>query len=199
MSTKQLHSGHHRPWTPLRIQEYLRWSIDRAPAPCREILSEFAQWLAEQRDSQPGTIGVRLFSARTFVTAVLGGARSLPEALGRLDVAGVEDHFVAYGQGHGPSARRQMQSAMRRFLEFSAERGWSDRRLAEAVPALAAQLPPPSRLETPDVIRPGVGARWRDGHRWQGAARSREPHGRSAECTRRRNARRRSATSSSRA
>jgi hypothetical protein len=36
--------------------------------------------------------------------------------------------------------------------------------------ALAAQRPPSPGPETPDGWEPVVGARWRDGHRWEGSS-----------------------------
>jgi integrase len=42
--------------------------------------------------------------------------------------------------------------------------------LPESVVALAAQRPPSPGPETPDGWEPVVGARWRDGHRWEGSS-----------------------------
>ena len=124
-------------WSPASEHAYTQRRIGRARKGNRPILRSFAQWLAHSRGLTPGTITVRLGSACWFVDAVTARAGKGPAAAFRaLTAAGVERIFVRYGKSHGMAARRSMQSAMRLFLDFAADRGWVGRELIEAVPSL---------------------------------------------------------------
>lgn len=59
-----------QPWSPESQARYARHQIERACAGNRPTLRAFADWLAEKRGLAPGSITVRLGSARCFVDAV---------------------------------------------------------------------------------------------------------------------------------
>lgn len=126
----------HGVWSPQSERRYTENRISRASAGSQATLRDFARWL-EEIPLDLATITVRIQSIASFVDAVARGSeQSCGESLRLLSSAGVEDFFVTYGRDHGMAARRSMQTAMRRFLEFAASRGWVERDLVGAVPAL---------------------------------------------------------------
>jgi integrase/recombinase XerD len=136
MSSKQEQAVQHRPWTPESEREFTANAIQGAPAACQAALREYALWLEEDRGLRPGSITLRVASARSFVCAVTKGEATVAAAFGKLEARGVEDWFVSYCRDHGPGARRSMQATMRSFLGFAATRGWSASELIQAVPRL---------------------------------------------------------------
>jgi integrase/recombinase XerD len=136
MSSKHVQLVPHRPWTPESEREFTRNAIAHAPAACQATLREYALWLEEDRGLRPGSITVRVASARSFVRAVTRAEATTAAALGKLKAGGIEDFFVDYCRDHGPGARRSMQAAMRLFLRFSSRCGWSGIELTQAVPSL---------------------------------------------------------------
>ena len=136
MSSKQGQVVQRRPWTPESERELTGNAIQRAPAACQGALREYARWLEEERGLGPGSITLRVASAKSFVCAVTTGEATVAAAFGKLEARAVEDFFVSYCRDHGPGRRRSMQAAMRLFLGFAAHRGWSARALTQAVPRL---------------------------------------------------------------
>lgn len=126
-------------WTPESIEAYTQARIRRAASGNRRSLRDFADWLSQSRGQAAMTIKQRVHSACLFVDEVtrrLGQpcAASFRSITPRV----VEDFFVAYGKGHGLSARRSMRLAMRQFLLFASSRGWVEQELAGAVPKLVS-------------------------------------------------------------
>ena len=136
MSSKQGQFVPRRPWTPESERELTGNAIQRAPAACQGALREYARWLEEERGLGPGSITLRVASAKSFVCAVTTGEATVAAAFGKLEARAVEEFFVSYCRDHGPGRRRSMQAAMRLFLGFAAHRGWSARALTQAVPRL---------------------------------------------------------------
>ncbi len=124
-------------WSPESQQIYMLRRIKRADARNRRTLRAFAKWLADSRGLSPGTITTRIGSASTFVDAVTSRAGcSCAQAFRSITPRRIEDVFVEYGRDHGMSARRNMGTAMRSFLEFASTRGWVGREMVGAVPSL---------------------------------------------------------------
>jgi integrase len=98
-------------------------------------LAEISRWLEEERGLCPGTITVRLLSARRFLSAMSRGT-SPSRALRRITPRRIEDFFVRYCSSQGWASRRAMQAAMRLVLRFACLRGWTGRDMFEAVPSL---------------------------------------------------------------
>ena len=107
----------------------------RAVAASRPALREFVAWL-EERGLCPGSVTVRVASARVFVDDVAQGRRTVVPRLRKLTADDVERFFVVYGESHGKCARRSMQAALRLFLRFAAQRGLASADLADTVPSL---------------------------------------------------------------
>jgi integrase len=98
-------------------------------------------------------VTVRVSSARVFVSTLAADGRQLGDVLGRLGVRGIEDFFVSYCSDHGLASRRNMQSALRLFLRFTASRGLS-RYLVGAVPSIRTyRLSTVPRGLTDDQVR----------------------------------------------
>lgn len=126
-------------WSPTSQHMYTLRTIGRACAGNQPTLRAFAEWLAETRGFQAGSITLRVASACFFVDAVTARAgETCARAFQSLTTEGVEDFFVQYGKDHGMASRHSMRSAMRLFLRFAAEQGWADRDLVEAVPSLVS-------------------------------------------------------------
>ena len=124
-----------RPWTPESERGYAEDAISKAAPTSRPTLRRFAQWL-EQRGLTLGSITVRVTSARSFVDRVSKEAPSAAAGFRKLTPEGIERFFVGYGKDHGKGARRSMRSAMRLFLRFTTERGWTTAGLVDAVPSM---------------------------------------------------------------
>jgi len=124
-----------RPWTPEAERRYAEAAISSAAPTSRPTLRRFAQWL-EQRGLTLGSITVRVTSARSFVDWVSKGAQSAAAGFRKLTPEGIERFFVGYGKDHGKGARRSMRSAMRLFLQFTTELGWTTADLVDAVPSM---------------------------------------------------------------
>jgi hypothetical protein len=107
MSSTQEQCVRHRPWTPESEREYTGHAIERAPAACQGALREYARWLEENRDLRPGSVTLRVASARSFVGAVTTGGATVAAAFGTLAARGVEEFFVSYWRDHGPSFPRK--------------------------------------------------------------------------------------------
>lgn len=127
-----------RVWRPEESErQYAESRIQRADAWNRPTLRAFAEWLSSTRGLEWSTIAIRLHSASTFVDAVTRRAGcSCAPAFRSIDIDAVEDFFVDYGKGRGMPSRRSMQTAMRWFLRFAAERGWVGEEIVSAVPSL---------------------------------------------------------------
>lgn len=126
-------------WSPDSPRAYTRWRIERACAGNQATLLAFADWLEEVRGLAPRTVETRMHSTCTFLDAVTAYAEaSCTQTLKSLGPDRVEDFFVQYGEDHGMASRRNMRSAMRLFLRFTASKGWSDQELADAVPKLSS-------------------------------------------------------------
>lgn len=127
-------------WYPdVQLRRKMLRRVGRAKVGNRSTLREYADWLEQTRGLAMGTIRVRVCSASTFVDAVTSGSPGpAPRALRRLTSRRVEAFFVDYVQGRSVAARRGMATAMRSFLQFAAERGWTGRELGEAVPSLTS-------------------------------------------------------------
>lgn len=127
-------------WYPdVQLRRKMLRRIGRAEAKNRATLREFAGWLEESRGFAVGTVRVRIGAAGTFVDAVTRDSPGpCPEALFSLTARQVEEFFVDYVQGRGIAVRRSMATAMRLFLEFAAERGWTRCALVQAVPSLTS-------------------------------------------------------------
>ena len=124
-------------WSSASEHMYMLRTIEQARAANQSTLRAFAEWLAESRGLQAGSITVRIGSACSFVDAVTARAgEACAQAIQSLTAEGIEGFFVQYGKDHGMAARRSMRSAMPLFLKFAAERGWVGWELAEAVPSL---------------------------------------------------------------
>lgn len=136
MKSEQKRVVGRQPWTADSERGFTRNAIDHAPAVCQAALREYALWLEEERGLRPGSITVRVASARSFVVAVTKDEVTVAAAFGKLTARGVEDFFVDYCRDHGPGARRSMQATMRLFLRFVVSRGWSAIDLSQAVPSL---------------------------------------------------------------
>jgi integrase/recombinase XerD len=124
-----------RPWRgDASLRNYIGNVINGSPSAWRRCLRAFAIWLEEERGLTVSSIELRVRSARAFVEAQEGpgGVRSLKG----LDVAGVEDFFVAYAKAHGIATRRSMQAAMRLFIRFAVSRGWVKPKVLGSVPSL---------------------------------------------------------------
>ena len=127
-------------WSPASEHMYMLRTIERACAENQPTLKEFADWLAETRGLQAGSITVRIGSACSLVDAVTARAgETCARAFQSLTVEGIENFFAQHGKDHGMASRRGMQSAMRLFLKFAAKQGWVGRELAEAVPSLLSR------------------------------------------------------------
>jgi integrase len=132
----EVQRGKHEVWSPQSERQYTENAISRARTSNQATLREFARWL-EEIPLDLATITLRVHSIGRFLDAVArGSGRSCVEDLRLLSSAGVEDFFVGYGRDRSMAARRSMQTAMRRFLEFAASRGWVERDLVRAVPVL---------------------------------------------------------------
>lgn len=128
----EVQRGKHEVWSPQSERQYTENAISRARASNQATLREFARWL-EEIPLDLATITLRVHSIGRFLDAVArGSGRSCVEDLRLLSSAGVEDFFVGYGRDRSIAARRSMQTAMRRFLEFAASRGWVERDLVGA-------------------------------------------------------------------
>jgi integrase len=124
-------------WSPESQHASTRRRISRADVRNRRTLRAFAKWLSDSRGLSPGTITVRIGSARTFVDRVtLRAECSCAQAFQTITVQQIEDFFVEYGKDHGMSARSSMRAAMRLFLKFVSCRGWVGGEMADAVPRL---------------------------------------------------------------
>lgn len=127
----------HEVWSVASEGRYTGAIIERSAAGNRRTLRAFADWLAEFRSLSPGSITVRLGSARSFVDAMteLFGA-PCAGSFRRVTAVEVEDFFVDYAKSHGKAGLRSMQAAMRLFLRFANERGWVKADLVRAVPSV---------------------------------------------------------------
>lgn len=123
------------PWTLESERSYAEAAISKAAPTSRPTLHRFGQWL-EQRGLTLGSITVRVTSARSFVDWVSKGATSAAAGFRKLTPEDIERFFVGYGKDHGKGARRSMRSAMRLFLRFTTERGWTTADLVDAVPSM---------------------------------------------------------------
>ena len=152
-------------WSSASQHIYMLRTIERACAANQSTLRAFAEWLAETRGLQAGSITVRIGSACSFVDAVTARAgATCARAFQSLMAEGVEDFFVQYGKDHGMAARRSMRSAMRLFLSFAAERGWVGRELAEAVPSLLShRLSDLPRGLSGEQLSTLLGSSWKGG------------------------------------
>ena len=120
-------------------RRYTENRIQRSTAENQPCLREFADWLSKVRGLKLSTISVRIHCAGLFVDTVTrkyGG--SCAEAFRDSTAIEIEDFFIAYGEHHGPAARRNMQASMRLFLRFAVDRGWVDEALACSVPSLVS-------------------------------------------------------------
>ena len=101
-------------------------------APFEPLLGEYAKWLQMDRGCTAGTIELRTRSIRRFL-------RELGPLAAQCDcwtAERVTAFFLRYAQAAGPSARRQMQAALRTFLRFCRQRGHTELSLDLAVPSL---------------------------------------------------------------
>ncbi len=158
-------NGEKQAWSPESQAIYTRQRIERACAENRPTLRAFAEWLAEERCLVPGTITVRLGTACSFVDEITDRTKvPCAQAFESLTPSGVEDFFIRYGKGHGASARRSMQAAMRLFLKFAVSLGWVCRELVDAVPSLPTYrlsgLPRGLRDEDLSTV---LGSPWEEG------------------------------------
>lgn len=125
----------HRPWGPDSQRAYTANAVSKARREAQPALRQFWGWLDHDRCLSPGTITVRVSSARSLVDA-LCTREPLKQTLARWTAVDVEDFFVRYCRNHGPAARRSMQAALRLFLRFAAAEGWASTELVHAVPSL---------------------------------------------------------------
>ncbi len=126
-----------RPWTPETPRERGRHIISEAtPASSRRVLRIFAHWLEEERSLETSTIAEHLRVLRTFLAAVVGSETGCVRCLKRLTASDVEDFFVRYREGRGPTAQSSLQASLRLFLQLGARRGWVTERVARSVPSL---------------------------------------------------------------
>lgn len=121
------------PWCPQRVWEYAAGQVSKAPRQHRTSLRAFLDWLRESRGLVGGTVVLRLQSIRKFLEWLGEPPRA---ALRRLEARDVERFFVEFRQEHGAASQRNLQTALRLFLRFGAERRWCSEELADAVPAL---------------------------------------------------------------
>lgn len=120
-------------WCPQRVWVYAAGQVSKGPRAYQAALRAFLGWLRDSRGLVGGTVVLRLQSVRQFM-AWLGGR---PRAeLRRLTARDVERFFVEFRQEHGPASQRNLQTALRLFLRFGAERRWCSAALADAVPVL---------------------------------------------------------------
>jgi integrase len=152
-------------WTPATDRDYVRNSIAAASAPTRAVLRLFALWLEADLGLMPGTIVLRVKSARGFLKAVCARARtSGARALRSVTARHVEDFFIDYAKANGRVTCQSMQSAMRLLLRFAASRGWVREGLAAAVPSVRQYrlakvpraLPEEELQDLVEAIRTGV-------------------------------------------
>jgi integrase len=129
-----------RVWTPEESErQYTESRIERADPWNRRTLRAFARWLSGTRGLEWSTIATHIHPASTFVDSVTRQTgHSCASAFRSLDIDTVEDFFVEHGKGRGMASRRSMQSAMRSFLRFAAERGWVGEEMVAAVPSLVS-------------------------------------------------------------
>jgi integrase len=117
----------------METQKKARRVLEQALPSHRIILGHFEQWLREERCMAPASVCSRLQHARDFLRKVADG-HDVHEVLGQLRVGDIEAYFVGYANGHAINSRRCMASALRRLLQFGAQRGWNDAALVAAVP-----------------------------------------------------------------
>jgi len=105
------------------------------PPPHYQPLREaYLEWMRQNQHAADGTLKVRAHSIGQFLQWL--GPQATTEGLGELNVARIEQFFIAYAQHAGRAARRSMQSALRTFLRFGLAAGFIRRRLDLAVPTL---------------------------------------------------------------
>lgn len=91
------------------------------------LLSEFENWMAQQRGLRPVTIEHYSSSARDLIAA-------LGEEPQRYDIAGLRAFLVDYQQRHGRWSARNTVTAIRGFLRFLGAAGRCSPGLAEVIP-----------------------------------------------------------------
>ncbi len=104
----------------------------RAAATFEPLLLEYVKWLRVDRGCTAGTIELRTRSIQSF----LEDLGSLATQCDSWTAERVTTFFLRYAQAVGPSARRQMQAALRTFLRFCRQRGHINHCLDLAVPSL---------------------------------------------------------------
>jgi len=100
-------------------------------APIRDA---YLEWMRRHQHAANGTLELRAHSIEPFLQGL--GPQATAEGLAEVKAEGIEQFFIAYAQGHGRSARRSMQSALRTFLRFALHAGYIRQRLDLAVPTL---------------------------------------------------------------
>lgn len=131
MSRKQKNE----PWRADRAWDHALSPIALAAEKQRRVLTQFAEWLRDDRRLEASSIRIRVSSARDFVRWAAGD-NAPRAALRRLGPRSIEEFFVHYRRGHGSAAQRSMQAAMRLFLRHAERRRLVRAHLAEAVPVL---------------------------------------------------------------
>jgi len=112
--------------------------IVSAARPClQQLLDDFAHWLRFVRELQPGSIRLRVMSARDFLEKVVDDDAADPVAVvARLSAKDLETFFVRHCESRGYAARRYMRSALKRLLLFLSERGHVDPLLVDVIPSV---------------------------------------------------------------
>lgn len=98
------------------------------------LLLAYLRWLKEAQGNAPSTCEVRAHSITLFLQHL--GARATVEGCSHLTPKTVEDFFLSYAKDCGQGSRHSMQSALRGFLRFIVQKGYTQRSLALAVPKL---------------------------------------------------------------
>ena len=121
-----------------RFAEYLRGEgrlVVRSARPIYQpLLDAYLQWMQRFQHAAAGTLEVRAKSLSHFLRWL--GADATPRGLARLNAEKVEQFVLAYAAGHGRSARRTMQSALRTFFRFALHQRYLRQPLDRAVPTL---------------------------------------------------------------
>lgn len=98
------------------------------------LLDRYLAWMREHQHTARSTLEVRRRSVTEFLRSL--GADATIDGMSRLTPEYVESFLVDYAREMGHGARRSMQVALRTFLRFCFQQGYSSGRLDYAVPTI---------------------------------------------------------------
>ena len=101
------------------------------PLPYQELLDEFLDYLESKCNLTETSVKRHCRSLTPFLEDL--GADAAPERLHKLSAQRIQKLFAKYTQQKSHSTRRAIQGALRKFLRFCRQKGYTQRDLAQAV------------------------------------------------------------------